>query len=280
MATEPFVRLPTALQVFASSSATQSQAHIKPLHLHMAQRLVIEGGFRPELVSPRPALRIDTTGSRHLAGKYLVFDNSVANESERTILGGLKTKQVDVVVDIPGIGPAVAISVKGTLNAFRNLTNRMEEAVGDCTNLHLIYPGLVYGFLHVLRANKEHEVTSRNDIALLTGGDVAEGIVRYHDILLRLTGRSNVRDEASLYEAVSMGLVDTAPAGATMMTAYPPTDSPLHYDRFFSTLLSAYDQRFVYAAPALAARTSRVEWDADSPVIRVAQDAGFVPRTT
>ena len=44
------------------------------------------------------------------------------------MLGGLKTKDVDVVVSKPGIGPCVAVSIKGTLNAFRNLTNRMEEA--------------------------------------------------------------------------------------------------------------------------------------------------------
>ena len=58
------------------------------------------------------------------------------------MLGGLKTKDVDVVVSKPGIGPCVAVSIKGTLNAFRNLTNRMEEAVGDCTNLHISYPNL------------------------------------------------------------------------------------------------------------------------------------------
>ncbi len=68
------------------------------------------------------------------------------------MLGGLKT---DVVVSKPGIGPCVAVSIKGTLSAFRNLTNRMEEAVGDCTNLHISYPNLVYGFLHVIRANPE-----------------------------------------------------------------------------------------------------------------------------
>lgn len=62
------------------------------------------------------------------------------------------------MVAINGIGPYIAVSMKGTLNAFRNLTNRMEEAVGDCTNLHITYPGLVYAFLTVLRANQEGPV--------------------------------------------------------------------------------------------------------------------------
>ena len=80
---------------------------------------------------------------------------SAGSRGERTILGGLKTKDVDVVVAKHGIGPVMAVSMKGTLNAFRNLTNRMEEAVGDCTNLHISYPALVYGFLQVMRANRE-----------------------------------------------------------------------------------------------------------------------------
>ncbi len=58
----------------------------------------------------------------------LVHDPESAAGGELTVLGGLKTKDVDVVVSKPGIGPCVAVSIKGTLNAFRNLTNRMEEA--------------------------------------------------------------------------------------------------------------------------------------------------------
>src|SRR5579863_1344341 len=33
--------------------------------------------------------------------------------------------------------------------------NRMEEAAGDCTNIHLAYQGLVYAFWHIFRANVE-----------------------------------------------------------------------------------------------------------------------------
>ena len=37
-----------ALATFATyKGATQSQAHIKPLHWYVACRLVVEGGFRP-----------------------------------------------------------------------------------------------------------------------------------------------------------------------------------------------------------------------------------------
>src|SRR5437762_3146836 len=87
----------------------------------------------------------------------LIFEESAARRGEQTILGGLKTKNVDVVICLTGIGPCLAVSVKGTMNAFRNLTNRMEEAAGDCTNLHISYPTLVYGFLHVMRATRAED---------------------------------------------------------------------------------------------------------------------------
>src|SRR5207248_2795287 len=108
-----------------------SQRHIRPLHQHFAMRLVIEGGFAPDEITPRPPIRIE-----HRRGEdHLVFDPTAANEAEQTVLGGLKTKDIDVVVCKSGVGPVLAISVKGTTGAFRNLTNRMEEAIGDSTNL-------------------------------------------------------------------------------------------------------------------------------------------------
>lgn len=73
----------------------------------------------------------------------------LAGGGERTVLGGLKTKNVDVVVTREGIGPVLAVSCK-----LRNLTNRMEETIGECTNLHITYPALVLGYLVLLRANR------------------------------------------------------------------------------------------------------------------------------
>ena len=44
------------------------------------------------------------------------------------------------------------LASKEQSEGLRNLTNRMEEAIGDCTNLHISYPNLVYGFLHIMKA--------------------------------------------------------------------------------------------------------------------------------
>lgn len=113
----------------------QGQSHIRPLHYYVASRLVVEGGFHPDDITPRPPFVVHQRGSK----STLEFDPAVGGSGERTILGGLKTKAVDVVVAKSGIGPVLAVSMKGTLGAFRNLTNRMEEAIGDCTNLHIAY---------------------------------------------------------------------------------------------------------------------------------------------
>jgi hypothetical protein len=276
---EPLISLKAALIAFVEATATQSQSHIKPLHLHIVERLVIEGGFFPEDVSPRPPLRVEIRGRGSQQSHLLVHDPAVAKSGEQTVLGGLKTKDVDVVVTKPGIGPCLAISVKGTFNAFRNLTNRMEEAAGDCTNLHIAYPALVYGFLHILRANRSADVASRNDVAINDDETIVDSIKRYHDVMVRLTDRKDLRNDVSRYEAVAIALIH--PRGTNMADVvgdFPLATSPVAFNEFFNRLYAAYDLRFVYSAPALEARTRRVIWDGNSPAIESAVSAGFYPR--
>lgn len=269
-----------ALEHFASyTGVTQSQQHIKPLHWYVACRLVLEGGFLPDEVTPRPPFTCRKRGGED----QLLFDPSVATGAERTVLGGLKTKNVDVVVTKPTLGPVMAVSVKGTIGAFRNLTNRMEEAVGDCTNLHITYPAMIAGFVSVLRANRQQEEAaeevapvsappgrqlSANDIAIQKGGEPVETIIRYHTALRELTGRRGIRDDASRYEAVAMALVESNVLGpGTLLEHFPPDDSPLRIEQFFDALYLRYDERYVYAAPDLKSVTRRREWAQGSPAL-------------
>jgi len=201
-----FIQLSSALQEFVTVEGTQAQQHIRPLHQYLTVRLVLEGGFDPGEITPHPPLRVESKGQR----KLLRFAPDKEDNREQTLLGGLKSKAVDVVVTKEGIGPVLAISVKGTGNAFRNLTNRMEEAIGDSTNLHIMYPGLVYGFLHFLKANREGEAPlAPNDIALTASGEPvtwlfsadglkADGFAGWHKLVLG--GR------------VPEGLLDNSPA--------------------------------------------------------------------
>ena len=268
-----------ALRHFASyDGPTQSQQHIKPLHWYVACRLVLEGGFHPDEIKARPPFRVATKGRRHL----LEFDEPYATGAEATILGGLKTKSVDIVVNKEGIGPVLAVSCKGMTGAFRNLTNRMEETVGECTNLHITYPALVFGYLFVVRANRasvpDDEAstavqqrthrTARNDIAIADSGRPVESIVRFHAALCALTARQGIRDDVSRYEAVSMGLIDVRNGNVGQpLSDFPPPDSPLLLEQFFDTLYLRYDERYVYSAPDLRSRTRRSEWSSDSPAL-------------
>lgn len=268
----------SALQTFATySGPTQSQQHIKPLHHYVACRLVLEGGFLPEEITPRPPFR-----AHRQDGWRLAYDQSVATGNERTLLGGLKTKDVDVVVIKNGLGPAMAVSCKGAIGAFRNLTNRMEEAVGDCTNLHITYPAMVTGFLFVLRAHRHDAVIAasatqgqimpgraigQNDVAIQKSGEPVEGIVRFHNALRELTGRRGIRNDVSRYEAISLVLVDpSGPNAGQVIANYPTAESPLRLEEFFRTLYLRYDERYVYSAPELKSVTQRREWSPDSPV--------------
>lgn len=277
-----YLALTPALKIFVTNLAWQSQGHIKPLHQHFALRLVLEGGFMPDEVTPHPPLRVDS-----LKGKdVLLFDPSVENEAEQIVLGGLKTKSVDVVVNKSNVGPVMGISVKGTLNAFRNLTNRMEEAAGDATNLHLMYPGLVYGFFHVLKANRAGTPgVNMNDVAIGADGSVVSSIARYHDVLLGLTGRLFVRNELSKYEAVSLAMIDpTAGPHGHLSQSFPPTGSKLRAEPFFSALFERYDLRFPFVAPAMRGLLRRSWWSKSPAITAVGTtdkwvaNVGYAPR--
>ena len=258
---------------------TQSQQHIKPLHWYVACRLVLEGGFHPDEIKPRPPFTV-----RRRGGRYLVyFDPGTATGGEATVLGGLKTKNVDVVVSKDGLGPVLAVSCKGMTGAFRNLTNRMEETIGECTNLHITYPALVFGYLFVIRANEAPDGAALaspspderpmrpiapNDIAITESRWPVESIVRFHSALGALTGRCGIREDASRYEAISLALIGTHDgAVGSPLPEFSPPDSPLRLEHFFETLYRRYDERYVYSAPDLKARTRRLEWSPESPAL-------------
>ena len=276
---ETFHHLATSLE------KTQSQHVVKPIHWYIACRLVVEGGFLPDEIKPHPPFRAFRKKNRWL----LTFDQSAASGSEATVLGGLKTKNVDIVVDKPGIGPVIAISCKSTGNAFRNLTNRMEEAVGECTNLHMTYSALVTGYFSIIRAHRagSNPGLADNDVAILKDGRPVDGIVRYHAAFRQLDGRTDLRDTISKYEAVSLALVETSGLDTgKVLSAFPPPESPLRVERFFETIYRRYDERFVFAAPIFSTRrvTPRIEWDPESPLFNsnagqeAAPEVDYLPR--
>jgi hypothetical protein len=200
----------------------------------------------------------------------------------------------------PGIGPVLAVSCKGVTKAFRNLTNRMEETIGECTNLHITYPAMVIGYLVLMRANRtiqdvleapdlpseddaaaaesidEPELPASrigrieaNDIAIRENGEPVDGIQRFHAALSELTGRRGIQDEISRYEAIALALIEPQGERAgDIFPGYPSGESPLHLEGFFTALYQQYEERFVYGAPTLASRTRRLTWSPNSSLFQ------------
>lgn len=280
-----WITLQDALKTFVRDpSGTQTAEHIRSLHWYIASRLVVEGGFTPETIRPRPPFKVRKKQIAKKAAYILEHDPAAAGHGETAVFGGLKAKKIDVVMALPSIGPALAVSVKGTLRAFRNLMNRGEEAVGDCTNIHISYPTLVYGYFAAIRGNVEgpvpldidmdgdgHGFVLAADTALNDDGTATSMITRHHDTLVRLTGRQDLRDDVSRYEAVAFVLASTASESlGSPVASYPPPDSPLHLSRFFQTLYTRYDLRFVYATDEVSLKkiTRRLMWHPSSPALQ------------
>jgi hypothetical protein len=259
---EGFPLLRDALKAFATATATQGQEHIRPFHQYVATRLVVEGGFHPDEVTPHPPLKV----SQKAAKVSLEYDPAAQTTSERTVFGGMKTKKIDVVVSKEGVGPVVAISVKGTLGAYRNLVNRMEEAIGDSTNLHVMYPGLVYGFLHLLRANREAGAYDVKDMGLASDGSACPMIQRYYAALCEMTGRRFVRNDYTRYESVGLAVIENGPRNAGEVNPdFPPPDSSLRIEPFFARVYEVYDLRFPFRGEGVPGALRR-EWSQDSPL--------------
>ena len=104
---------------------TQRAKHIKHLlHWYIASRLVLEGGFDPEMITPRPPFVATRRKSKNKIVKSLIYEPRVAEGGEKVILGGLKTKSVDVVVTKNDLGPVIAISCKGVTEGISEYLNR------------------------------------------------------------------------------------------------------------------------------------------------------------
>ena len=158
-----------------------------------------------------------------------------------------------------------------------------QPTIGECTNLHITYPALVFGYLFVIRANEALDPAvlanpppgdravkpiAPNDIAITQSRWPVESIIRFHSALAALTGRRGIREDASRYEAISLALIDIrAGAVGRPLPEFPPPDSPLRIEHFFETLYRRYDERYVYSAPDLKSKTRRLEWSRDSPAL-------------
>ena len=259
------VQIPTLTESLAQlcgSAKIQSGQHIKPVNNYCSTRLVLEGGFPPEWVLPRPPLCSKRINNRL---HNLVYDENTASTSERSVLGGIKFKRVDLTAVVPNIGPALAISTKSTGNAFRNLTNRMEETLGECTNIHLMYPGIVLGFFHLIKFVRVNDADDIHDASFDNKDEPLSAIRNYHDVLVSISRRNAITDPGWRYEAVALLIYQCRDGQASIWDKYPPIESPVHFSMFFKRLYDLYDVRYVYPDPD--GPSARKEWKTEKKEI-------------
>lgn len=274
--------LAAALGAFAEfDGRIQSERHILPLHWYVACRLVVEGGFDPDDIIPRPPFRVER---RRRGPPLLHFDPALGGGGEGTVLGGIRAKHVDVLVSLARIGPVLSVSCKGVTGAFRNLGNRLEEIVGECSNLHMTHPALVIGHLVLIRGNRpagcDSEPHARElvpghrrgggDAALASDGAPVPPVRRFHDALQSLGRRRDLLDQAGQCEAAALAMVAMEPECRTsLVPGFPEKESGLHFDAFFAALYARYDERFVTRYPMINASTRRASWDPESRGLRL-----------
>ncbi|WP_225008089.1 hypothetical protein [Novosphingobium percolationis] len=265
--------------------------HILPLHWYVACRLVVEGGFDPDDIIPRPPFRVER---RRRAAPVLHFDPGLGGCGEGTILGGLKTKHVDVLVALERIGPVLSVSCKGVTGAFRNLGNRLEEIVGEATNLHMTYPALVMGHLVLLRGNRPVDAARKEragdkpcghtrgggDTAIDATGSLVPPVQRFHDALRDLGRRQGLAGSEGQCEAIALAMVEMDECRRSgLVESFPEPGSGLEIQDLFEALYARYDERYVLRSPEMQRRTVRNVWDPASPGIRLF-GLDYLPRSS
>jgi hypothetical protein len=91
-----------------------------------------------------------------------------------------RSKSFDVCWPLTG-DPLILISVKSMQNAYRNLTNRIEEAFGDSAVLRLYKSNAVFGFFFFILNGKVAAGQGEHGVSLRTTG--AKGVAPYLELI-------------------------------------------------------------------------------------------------
>jgi hypothetical protein len=190
-------------------------------------------GFNPDEVWPRSAQpRVMTSELSALVASG-VLPRALAAElqqrlpqltrvapSEARVLGGVYTKQADVLIASWPRGLELLISTKSMLSSYaKNLRNRFEEAYGDAKNLRARFPMAALGFL------------------FLVGTDIPAGDLVFACDMLR-----KLQTEREVYDVSTLIVIDpTSPGSTSLDLGRVPDD--LQVGRFLGQLCAAVTQR-------------------------------------
>lgn len=143
---------------------------------------------------------------------------------EQPVPGKHRTKKWDIVYSYRG-RIHLAVSCKSIMaNVAGTVPNRIDDAIGECVNIHAYDPGIVLGYFFVMdragavRINRE----SRRPWYEVFGKS-----------LVSLSGRRSQHNSQDLFEAASLLIVDFSHRPFDV-TFYPGTMS---WEAFFDTLV-------------------------------------------
>lgn len=147
-----------------------------------------------------------------------------------------RTKNFDVCWPLTG-DPLILISVKSMQNAYRNLTNRIEEAIGDSAVLRLYKSNAVFGFFFFILNGKVAVGLGEQGISLRTTG--AKGVAPYLEPIeeggdffdlsdvdrhrKKTSGRSRTTGRQDTFRKAELSLIDLA-------AEEPTKQGGIHYD--------------------------------------------------
>jgi hypothetical protein len=150
-------------------------------------------------------------------------------QRERPIRGKHRVKNWDLALSYAR-RPQLAISTKSIMaNVAGTVPNRIDDAMGECVNVHAHDPGMVLGYLFVMNA--------------ALGTQSSRDGRRWVDILayslVSFSARRSEQNAGELFEAATLLLVDFTAALPTF-TFHPTL---LSWDEFFDVLIGQVRSR-------------------------------------
>lgn len=131
---------------------------------------------------------------------------------DKTVYGFPKTKQQDILVELPegspnvSAGPMLAINVRSTLSSIdKNYDTLFERLYAEALNLHNRFPHMPLGYLYLLpKVGYDSDAAKQHQVVLTERYDVE----KYLSSFLSITGRASPSDVPWKYERVCLLLVD------------------------------------------------------------------------
>lgn len=166
---------------------------------------------------------------RELADRFSSVGPMLSVAAERPIKGKHRTKNWDVALQYAS-RYQLAVSTKAIIsNVSGTVPNRVDDALGECVNVHAHDPGMVLGYLFVMDRGGGQQKTRDGRLWL----DI------FADSLSSFSGRRSPQDGYELFEAAVLLEVDFS-VNPPVFSFHPRLQT---WDQFFDLLVNQVRSR-------------------------------------